>query len=134
MTTDAASQGQAAKAGTPTSGKNTSATTPEPIEISVVVDSGSSPTLISAFQPAWQAAAKKTAFSISGCHCRGNPSDFAKCVFAKRVRSPAPSHDGVRTYPKDCSESCGKRRGSDFSSSGSLAARKELQFYNHPIP
>src|SRR5512135_1600511 len=61
MTTDAISQGQAAQAGTPTNGRNIKATTPDPIEISVVVESGSSPTLISAFQPAWQAAANKTA-------------------------------------------------------------------------
>ncbi len=61
MITEAISQGQAAPAGKPTSGSNTSATTPEPIEISVVVESGSSPILISAFQPAWQSAANKTA-------------------------------------------------------------------------
>src|SRR5487761_2279616 len=61
MITDAISQGQAAEAGKPTSGSSTSATTPEPIEISVVVESGSSPILISAFQPAWQAAANRTA-------------------------------------------------------------------------
>jgi hypothetical protein len=69
MAIDAINQGHAAQAGTPTSGMNTSATTPEPIEISVVVESGSNPTLIRAFQPAWQAAANKTArktiFSIT---------------------------------------------------------------------
>jgi len=52
MITETINHGQAAAAGTPTSGKRTSATTPEPMEISVVVESGSSPTLISAFQPA----------------------------------------------------------------------------------
>ena len=36
-------------------------TTAEPIAISVVVVSGSSPILISAFQPAWHSAANKTA-------------------------------------------------------------------------
>src|SRR6478752_7270124 len=69
MATDAANHGQAAQAGAPTSGMNTSATAPDPIEINVVVESGSRPTLISAFQPAWQAAANKTArktkFSIT---------------------------------------------------------------------
>ncbi len=69
MATDAINHGQAAQAGIPTSGINTSATAPEPIEINVVVESGSSPTLISAFHPAWQAAANKTArktkFSIT---------------------------------------------------------------------
>src|SRR6185312_6507294 len=59
--TDAISQGQAAEAGMPTSGTSARATKPAPSEIKVVVDSGSSPTLISAFQPAWQAAANKTA-------------------------------------------------------------------------
>src|SRR6478735_5267286 len=71
--TDAISQGQAAQAGTPTSGTSVRATKPAPSEIRVVVDSGSSPTLISAFQPAWQAAANKTArktkFSIRNCYC-----------------------------------------------------------------
>src|ERR1039457_6820553 len=61
MTTEATSQGQAGDAGRPTNGRNAIATTPEPIEISVVVESGSSPTLISAFQPAWQSAANRTA-------------------------------------------------------------------------
>src|SRR5674476_647538 len=69
MTTEAISHGQASHAGMPVSGRNTSATAPEPIEISVVVESGSSPTLISAFQPAWQRAAnstlRKTRFSTS---------------------------------------------------------------------
>src|SRR5512139_1711744 len=69
MITEAVSHGHDAQAGTPTNGTNTSATTPEPSEISVVVDSGSSPTLISAFQPAWQRAAnstaRKTKFSTS---------------------------------------------------------------------
>src|SRR5665811_2615387 len=61
MTTEAISHGQSSHAGMPVSGRNTSATTPEPIEISVVAESGSSPTLISAFQPAWQRAANRTA-------------------------------------------------------------------------
>ena len=52
MSTEAISHGQAVHAGTPVSGTKASATTPEPIEISVVVESGSSPILISAFQPA----------------------------------------------------------------------------------
>ena len=61
MTVEATIQGQAATAGMPANGNATSATTAEPSEIKVVVDSGSSPTLMSAFQPAWQAAANKTA-------------------------------------------------------------------------
>src|ERR1019366_7320848 len=61
MTTEAISHGQASHAGMPVSGRNTSATAPEPIEINVVVESGSSPTFISAFQPAWQRAANRTA-------------------------------------------------------------------------
>src|ERR1700745_221723 len=61
MATDASNQGQAAPAGTPVSGTNAKATTPAPSDISVVVDSGSSPILISAFQPEWQAAANRTA-------------------------------------------------------------------------
>ena len=60
MTTEAASHGQAAH-GTPTNGESASATIPEPTEIRVVVESGSSPTFIRAFQPAWHAAANKTA-------------------------------------------------------------------------
>src|ERR1019366_2118230 len=81
MTTEAISQGHAAEAGSPASGSNTSATTPEPIEINVVVESGSSPTLISAFQPAWQSAANSTArktrfanryaFAAAGAHSLG---------------------------------------------------------------
>src|SRR3972149_7856233 len=61
MTPEAISHAQAGQAGIPTKGRKTSATTPEPSEISVVVESGSSPTLISAFQPAWQSAANSTA-------------------------------------------------------------------------
>ena len=49
---EAASHGQADKAGTPTRGTNIRATRPEPIDINVVVESGSSPILIRAFQPA----------------------------------------------------------------------------------
>src|SRR5262245_24986477 len=66
---EAISQGHAADAGMPPNGRNKNATRPAPTEINVVVDNGSRPTLISAFQPAWQAAAnktaRKTAFSIS---------------------------------------------------------------------
>src|SRR5512139_4122189 len=61
MTTDASNQGQAAEAGIPTNGANASATIPEPTEIRVVVESGSRPTFIRAFHPAWHAAANKTA-------------------------------------------------------------------------
>src|SRR5581483_2742407 len=77
MTVEATIQIQAAGAGMPTNGRLESATTPEPSEISVVVDSGSRPTLISAFQPAWQTAAnrtaRKTAFSKSRLGRGGRP-------------------------------------------------------------
>src|SRR6185437_4355877 len=75
MTVEAAIHGQEAAAGTPAKGRAASATTPEPIEMSVVVESGSSPTLISAFQPAWHSAAnrtaRKTAFSNASHLRRG---------------------------------------------------------------
>src|SRR6266498_2345204 len=61
MSTDATHNGHAARAGNPTSGKNTASTIAAPIEIKTVVASGSSPPLIVAFQPAWQAAASSTA-------------------------------------------------------------------------
>src|SRR5712691_7065509 len=45
---------------------NGAATSAAPIEISTVVASGSSPFLIAAFQPAWQAAANSTAAKTNG--------------------------------------------------------------------
>ena len=48
-------------AGSPTNGSTASPTIAAPIEISTVVASGSSPRLMAAFQPAWQAAANSTA-------------------------------------------------------------------------
>src|SRR5262249_9867980 len=55
-TTDAPPHGHGAPGGTPTAGRNAAATIAAPIEIKTVVASGSSPALIVAFQPAWQAA------------------------------------------------------------------------------
>src|ERR1019366_2989707 len=90
MITEAISQGQAAQAGRPTSGRNTSATMPEPIEISVVIESGSSPTLISAFQPAWQSAAnstlRKTRFSTSAARGGRRPQLGAGARILHRPR------------------------------------------------
>jgi hypothetical protein len=61
------SHGHAAGIGMPTNGKHARLTTPEPTEIRVVVESGSSPTLMSAFQPAWHAAANRTAAKTKPC-------------------------------------------------------------------
>ena len=80
MTAEAISHGKAAAAGNPANGRQTRLTTAEPMPSSVVVESGSSPTLISAFQPAWQSAAKRTArktkfstyaFAAAGAHSLG---------------------------------------------------------------
>src|ERR1044071_3054900 len=100
MTIEAISHGHAAAAGNPVIGVKASATTPEPTEINVVVASGLSPTLISAFQPAWQSAASRTArktkfsnvqratagahsFGPERAYCTGRgtsaPSAFAAC-------------------------------------------------------
>src|SRR6266705_3986983 len=53
--------GQAAEAGSPNTGTSGSATRPAPSAISTVVVNGSRPNLMTAFQPAWQAAANSTA-------------------------------------------------------------------------
>src|SRR5215469_1797531 len=65
-----AAPGHAAPAGKPTTGRNTAETIAAPIEISTVVASGSSPRLMVAFQPAWQAAANSTAAKTSGSMAR----------------------------------------------------------------
>ena len=52
MTTEAISHGQEPAAGVPTNGNASKATTPDATEINVVLESGSSPIFISAFQPA----------------------------------------------------------------------------------
>src|SRR5215470_12332872 len=72
MSTEAVHQGQAAAAGTPTIGSSATATTAAPIEISTVVASGSSPRLMVAFQPAWQAAANRTAAKTKDSIKRGS--------------------------------------------------------------
>src|SRR5215831_16204222 len=61
MSTDAPHQGHAAAAGQPTIGRTAAETIAAPSEINTVVASGSSPRLMVAFQPAWQAAANSTA-------------------------------------------------------------------------
>src|SRR5665213_1612260 len=61
MKAEAIIHGQAAAAGTPANGKQIMPTTAPPTAISAVVDNGSRPTLISAFQLAWQSAPNKTA-------------------------------------------------------------------------
>src|SRR5712691_5687764 len=66
MRTDAAHHGQAVAAGMPTIGRHSAETIAAPIEISAVVASGSSPRLIVALQPAWQAAANSTAAKTKG--------------------------------------------------------------------
>src|SRR2546428_1734969 len=66
MSTEAITQGHAAAAGKPTSGMSGAETSIAPTEISTVVASGSSPFLIAAFQPAWQAAANSTAAKTNG--------------------------------------------------------------------
>src|SRR5260370_14202729 len=70
ISTDAPHHGHAAPAGKPTSGRNAAATIAALIEINTVVASGSSPPLIVAFQPAWQAAANSTAANTSGSMVR----------------------------------------------------------------
>src|SRR5260370_27465878 len=70
ISTDAPHHGHAAPAGKPTSGRNAAATIAALIEINTVVASGSSPPLIVAFQPAWQAAANSTAANTSGSMAR----------------------------------------------------------------
>jgi hypothetical protein len=62
MIVEASSQGQTAQAGLPTKGSKTSPTSAEPMQMSVVLDSGSSPApLISVFQLAWLSAPTRTA-------------------------------------------------------------------------
>ncbi len=61
MTTEAITQGHAAASGKPANGRIARATTPAPIAMSDVVETVSIPPLMAAFQPAWQAAANRTA-------------------------------------------------------------------------
>src|SRR5215468_6027017 len=73
-------QGQAAPAGHPATGSSRPETAAAPIEINTVVASGSSPRLMVAFQPAWQAAANRTAAKTTA----------SITVFATRRHSGAP--------------------------------------------
>src|SRR5260370_42578726 len=70
ISTDAPHHGHAAPAGKPTSGRNAAATIAALVEINTVVASGSSPPLIVACQPAWQAAANRTAANTGGSTAR----------------------------------------------------------------
>jgi hypothetical protein len=82
----------------PTSGKNTAATIAAPIEIKTVVASGSSPPLIVAFQPAWQAAASSTAAKtnesmarrIPDCLRASLPDLHAACEQARTINPGTP--------------------------------------------
>lgn len=67
MIAEAASHGHAGDAGMPASGRQTRLTVAAPMVISVVVDKGSRPTLMSAFHPAWHEAANRTATKTKLC-------------------------------------------------------------------
>src|SRR6516225_8289412 len=101
MSTDAPHHGQAAAAGKPTTGRNTAETIAAPIEIKTVVASGSSPRLMVAFHPAWQAAANSTAAKTNGSIARiilgvyGRPSGDGhprrRCGVRAQSRNAAPA-------------------------------------------
>src|SRR5438874_2253537 len=59
-------QGHDAAAGSPTSGNASAATIIAPSDTTTIIASGSRPRLIAAFQPAWQAAANRTAMKTKG--------------------------------------------------------------------
>src|SRR5262245_56224646 len=61
MSTEATTHGHAAAAGRPVSGSSGTATRAAPSEIRTAMASGSSPCFTTTFQPAWQAAATRTA-------------------------------------------------------------------------
>jgi hypothetical protein len=61
MTTDATTHGHAAASGKPTNGDSATPKMPAPTAIRAVAERVSLPILIAAFQPAWQAAANRTA-------------------------------------------------------------------------
>ena len=61
ISTEAMTHGQAALSGHPVNGSIATPTSAAPIDIRIVVASGSSPRLTAAFQPAWQSAANSTA-------------------------------------------------------------------------
>src|SRR2546423_9313698 len=68
--TEATTYNHAGTSGSPTKGSSTSATAPAPIAISDVVRTVSSPTLMAAFQPAWQAAPNRTAAKTKDDKCQ----------------------------------------------------------------
>src|SRR5215510_16247430 len=101
MSTDAPHHGHAAAAGKPTTGRNTAETIAAPTEIKTVVASGSSPRLMVAFHPAWQAAANSTAAKTNGSIARiilgvcGRPSGAhhprRRCGARAQSRNAAPA-------------------------------------------
>src|SRR5215469_8093240 len=110
--TEAISQGHAGPTGTPTNGTSRSATKPEPIEINVVVDNGSRPTLISAFQPAWQAAANRTA----------RKTKFSIAPWVRPWLRPAPKVSGRRA---DIAAAARHRRRAPLRHANPNADRRE---------
>src|SRR5262245_37398492 len=97
MKIEATSHGHDAAAGMPNTSVSGSAQVAAPIPIRIVVESGSSVRLIAAFQPAWQAAAIRTAKKT-------NASTYARCNAA-----PGQSFGAEREY-------CGGRATSAPSS------------------
>src|SRR6185312_7573053 len=97
MIIDAMSHGAEAAAGMPVIGRKTRLTSAEPVTISVVVESGSRPTLISAFHPAWQSAADSTArkttfskgyaFAAAGAHILGPARRYCR---GRAISAPSP--------------------------------------------
>jgi hypothetical protein len=61
MITEAVTQGHAGASGRPAKGMRASAITPAPIAMREVAETVSMAPLMAAFQPAWQAAARRTA-------------------------------------------------------------------------
>src|SRR5579872_4189837 len=92
MTTEATIQGQAAALGRPVIGKAGSAITPQAKQMSVIARNGSSLILMSAFQPAWSAAAVKTARKTGRVRCMG-----VACVLRLGLdHRPAAGREGLR--------------------------------------
>src|SRR5262249_62427709 len=101
MSTDATHHGHAARAGNPATGNKAHATIAAPMEINTVVASGSRPPLIVAFQPAWQAAASRTAAKTNGSMARRIPgffglssADVCRVLWGRvhQSRNAAPAH------------------------------------------
>src|SRR5215510_3440596 len=99
MATEASTHGQAADAGRPTIGTAMSDTSAAPSEIATVVASGSSPRLMLAFQPAWQAAANSTAAKTRESMLRRNHGE--RLAIADRMQSLVSRHiDHTKQFRK----------------------------------